>query len=165
MKKLLIVLCALIFLAGCSLNQKDGDKNEQNNKPEEVVKPDEKSVIDCSLTSDTTKVRFYMNYNDTKTIVEDGQLYMDLIFENQLTDEQFKAIKSQDFCSMTIKDLNEKVEIYSNCKQTIEGKVVKLTFDIDLSKLEEFENGLFKATMSKDQVIKYFERQSAVCEK
>lgn len=161
MKKLLIVLCALILLAGCG---KKTNEPVETSKPEEVAKPDVKSVVRCSLQSDSTRVTFSFNYNDTKSIVEDGQMIMDLIFDT-ITDEQWNSVKTQDFCKMTIEDLNKDVEIYSNCKQVEDGKSIELTFDIDLSKLEEFENGLFKATMTKDQVFKYLEDQKAICEK
>lgn len=162
MKKLLIVLCAIILLAGCG--NKTNEPATDNKKQEEVVKPDEKSVIDCSLEQESTKVSFVFNYNDTKGFVEDGQMLMDLRFDS-LTDAQFNSVKTQNFCELTIKDLNADVEIYSNCKQTDEGKTVHLTFDIDLDKLSEFENGLFKSSMTKAQVIKYLENQNAVCKK
>ena len=104
-----------------------------------------------------------MDYNETKKIATNGIVYMDLMFDT-LTDEQFNAVKAQDFCSMTLKSLNEKTTMYSNCRVSTEGKTIKLTFDLDLNGLQEFENNLFKTNMSKEEIIKYFERQNAKCE-
>ena len=141
MKKLLVLACILFLLTRC---------NEKT------------SVISCARDEESASARFNITYNDTKKIAISGETVMDLKFSS-LTDEQFDSIKNQDFCDNILKNLNTQSDMYSNCRKSINGKIVTLTFDLDLAKLKKFENGLFKPTMSKEEIQKYFERQNAKC--
>ena len=141
MKKLLVLACILFLLTGCT---------------------EKTSVISCARDEESASARFNITYNDTKKIAISGETIMDLKFSS-LTDEQFDSIKNQDFCDSILKNLNTQSDMYSNCRKSINGKIVTLTFDLDLAKLEKFENGLFKPTMSKEEIQKYFERQNAKC--
>ena len=141
MKKLLVLVGVLFLLAGCA---------------------DKTSVISCSRAENNTEVTFNITYNDSKKVAATGETQMKLDFSNQ-TDEQFNVIKSQDFCSMILTNLNNSNNAYSNCRSTINGKVIQLTFDLDLTKVEADENDSFKVNMSKDEIITYFKNQSYTC--
>lgn len=141
MKKLLVLVGVLFLLTGCV---------------------EKTSVISCSRAENNTEVIFNINYNDSKDVATTAETVMKLDFSTQ-TDEQFNIVKSQDFCNMILTNLNNQNDVYSNCRTSIDGKVITLTLDLDLVKLDSSENDPFKISMKKDEIITYFKNQSYTC--
>lgn len=136
---------ALLALAGC------GDKKEK--------KDDKKSTtqtLECTVNEDGGKAKTQMVYDQSKKEFISVSFEMSL----ELPEESLSIINADSACDM----FSEEDAGATNCKASLDGNLLTMSYDMDMDKLEEDEDSGFKRTMTIEEAKKSAEdEEGATC--
>lgn len=90
----------------------------------------------CTQSVNGVDVEFNVLFNGNKISKLDFNYNMDL---SAYTDEQIDAVASQDFCSIVKSSMSEYKDAFTDCKQNIADKTLKINSDLDIDKIAKSE--------------------------
>ena len=135
MKKILLfsTLVVALLITGCGKDNKEAEGlNELVTTPTPTVAPANNKRLLCEQKVQTVDVDMIADFE------EDELTYLGLKYEmdlSQYTDAQINAIKAQDMCATVKASMATYTDSFTNCKQSIENKMLLITADFDLDKL------------------------------
>ncbi len=141
MKKVLLfgIMFAVVFLTGCQKTTR--------------------LVCSQSVTSSGLEVSVDMiaDFGEEELVYLGLEYGMDL---SAYTDAQVDLINKQDMCSSVKANMSSYAEAFTNCKQSVSNKKLKITADFDLDKL--MNSGLSRKTNA-DEAKTVLEKQGYTC--
>ncbi len=111
--------------------------------------------VKCSTDANSIKIDMNFTYLDSKSQYDKSASMVATMDLSKYTDKQIEAIEKQKLCESFLNGVGKLKPAFSNCKQTVENKELKMTADLDLKKAEE--NNLFKLKSEKKDIEKYFD--------
>lgn len=129
---LALFLCATFCLVGCGSSS---------------------SKLSCTINQGGADITLNANFNGDKVDAMSLKYDMDL---SSYSDAQVKILEKQDFCK-SIKSSMYQFEL-SNCKQDLSNKQLKVTSDIDVTKMDSSD-----LTGSPDATKKALEKMGFSC--
>ena len=93
-------------------------------------------TVTCTMTSAGTDLEMNVHFDGNKVASMDMNAGMDL---SNYSDSQIKILENQDFCSSIKNYMYSYKEAFTNCKQNISNKQLKITADLDIDKIVKSE--------------------------
>ena len=159
MKKILLfsTIFMALLLTGCGKEKTDGNNplDIGGIPTDNIVVKEEKLV--CSQKVQTVDVDMIADFKG------DELTYLGLKYEMDLSeynDAQIKAVGAQNMCDSVKKAMSSYTESFTNCKQSIENKILIITADFDLDKLI---SGDIKKEAKIEDIKASLEKQNYVC--